>query len=64
LDEWRGVELAIDGEDLVAAGIAEGPAVGRGLSVALQRKLDGEIDGREEELSTALEAAKEHDGVA
>jgi len=64
LDEWRGVKLAIDGEDLVAAGIAEGPAVGRGLSVALQRKLDGEIDGREEELSTALEAAREHDGVA
>jgi tRNA nucleotidyltransferase (CCA-adding enzyme) len=64
LDEWRGVELTIDGEDLVAAGIVEGPAVGQGLSVALQRKLDGEIEGREEELSTALEAAGEHDGVA
>ena len=64
LDEWRGVELAIDGEDLVAAGIGEGPAVGRGLSAALQRKLDGEIDGREEELSTALEAARDPDGVA
>lgn len=64
LEEWREIKLAIDGEDLVAAGIPQGPAVGRGLSVALRRKLDGEIDGREEELSAALEAAREHDGVA
>jgi len=64
LGEWRGVKLAIDGEDLVTAGIAEGPAVGWGLSAALRRKLDGEIDGREEELAAALEAARGHDGVA
>jgi tRNA nucleotidyltransferase (CCA-adding enzyme) len=64
LDEWRSVTLAIDGEDLVAAGIAEGPAVGLGLSAALRRKLDGELDGREEELAAALEAARGRDGVA
>lgn len=64
LREWRGVELEIDGEDLIAAGVPEGPALGRGLEEALRRKLDGEIDGREQELETALEAARGTDGVA
>jgi tRNA nucleotidyltransferase (CCA-adding enzyme) len=62
--EWRGVELEIDGGDLIAAGIAEGPAVGRGLQAALLRKLDGEVEGRERELTVALEAARGDDGVA
>jgi tRNA nucleotidyltransferase (CCA-adding enzyme) len=57
--EWRGVELEIDGEDLIEAGVAEGPAVGRGLREALRGKLDGEISGREEELAAALAAARE-----
>jgi len=64
LEEWRAVELEIDGADLLAAGVAEGPAVGRGLAEALRRKLDGEIDGRERELEVATEVAKGHDGVA
>jgi tRNA nucleotidyltransferase (CCA-adding enzyme) len=64
LDEWREVGLEIDGEDLIAAGIAEGPAVGRGLEAALRRKLDGEIGGREQELAAALSAARSDDGVA
>lgn len=55
--EWRGVELEIDGGDLIDAGVAEGPAVGRGLEAALRRKLDGEVEGREQELAAALEAA-------
>lgn len=55
--EWRSVGLEIDGDDLVAAGVPEGPAVGRGLSEALVRKLDGEIAGREQELEVALKAA-------
>jgi tRNA nucleotidyltransferase (CCA-adding enzyme) len=58
MEEWRTVELEIDGEDLLAAGVPEGPAVGRGLQTALRRKLDGEIGGREEELAAALEAAR------
>lgn len=62
--ELRDIELEIDGEDLIAAGIAEGPAVGRGLKAALQRKLDGEIAGCEQELAAALEAAGSDDGVA
>ena len=28
---WRDVALEIDGSDLIAAGVPEGPAVGRGL---------------------------------
>ena len=45
--EWRAVALEIDGADLIAAGVPEGPALGRGLEAALRRKLDGEIAGRE-----------------
>jgi tRNA nucleotidyltransferase (CCA-adding enzyme) len=52
------VELEIDGDDLVAAGVPQGPAVGSGLAEALRRKLDGEISGREAELETALAAAR------
>ncbi len=55
--EWRWVGLEVDGSDLLAAGVAEGPALGRGLEAALRAKLDGEISGREEELATALAAA-------
>ena len=56
--EWRAVRLEIDGQDLIAAGVPEGPAVGRGLDEALRRKLDGELGGREEELAVALDAAR------
>lgn len=54
---WRDVELEIDGEDLLAAGVPEGRAIGRGLSAALEAKLDGEAGGREDELRIALSAA-------
>jgi tRNA nucleotidyltransferase (CCA-adding enzyme) len=64
LSEWRAVVLEIDGGDLIAAGVAQGPALGRGLQEALRRKLDGEIGGREQELAVALGAARESDGVA
>ena len=30
--DWRAVELEIDGADLIAAGIPQGPALGRGLA--------------------------------
>jgi tRNA nucleotidyltransferase (CCA-adding enzyme) len=65
LAEWRDVTLEIDGEDLIGAGLGPGPALGHGLEVALRRKLDGEIAGRDEELAAALEAATgSDDGVA
>lgn len=59
LREWRMVGLEIDGEDLIAAGVPQGPAIGRGLAAALRRRLDGEIAGRDEELAAALAAARE-----
>jgi tRNA nucleotidyltransferase (CCA-adding enzyme) len=59
LDDLRHVALEIDGDDLVAAGIPPGPAIGRGLRAALHRKLDGEVETREEELAAALAAARE-----
>jgi hypothetical protein len=57
LTSWRGIGLEIDGKDLIAAGVEEGPAIGRGLRAARHKKLEGEIDGRDEELATALAAA-------
>jgi tRNA nucleotidyltransferase (CCA-adding enzyme) len=65
LSEWREVSLQIDGRDLIAAGVPQGPALGHGLEEALRRKLDGELDGgREEELAVAVEAARGSGGVA
>lgn len=54
---WRDVRLEIGGGDLIAQGIPEGPAVGRGLRAARLAKLEGEISGRDQELATALAAA-------
>jgi tRNA nucleotidyltransferase (CCA-adding enzyme) len=55
LGDLRHVRLEIDGRDLLAAGIPEGPEIGARLARALDRKLDGEASGREEELAAALE---------
>ena len=63
LAKWRSVELEIDGADLIAAGVPEGPALGRGLAAALRAKLDGEIAGREQELAAAAAAAGRRFGV-
>ncbi len=56
--ELRHVRLDIDGRDLLAAGVPEGPGIGSGLRAALRAKLDGEVSGRDEELGVALEAAR------
>ena len=56
LDELRHVTLEIDGEDLLAAGVPEGPEVGRALAGALTRKLENEVAGRDAELGAALAA--------
>jgi tRNA nucleotidyltransferase (CCA-adding enzyme) len=58
LGEWSQVKLEIDGADLLAAGVPQGPALGRGLEAALRAKLDGEVAGRECELEVALGAAR------
>lgn len=60
LTRWSGVSLEIDGDDLRAAGIPEGPAIGAGLRAALEGKLDGALEGgREDELALALAVARE-----
>jgi tRNA nucleotidyltransferase (CCA-adding enzyme) len=57
--DLRRVGLDISGEDLLAAGVPEGPAIGRALEETLRRKLDGLVSGRDEELETALLLARE-----
>jgi tRNA nucleotidyltransferase (CCA-adding enzyme) len=54
LADLRAVGLEINGDDLLAAGVPQGPEIGTRLQRALDRKLDGEIAGREQELATAL----------
>jgi tRNA nucleotidyltransferase (CCA-adding enzyme) len=51
----RHVSLEIDGNDLLAAGVPEGPEVGARLDVALERKREGALDGRDQELRAALD---------
>ncbi len=63
VSDWRSVRLEINGDDLLAAGVAEGPALGRGLATALRAKLDGEVSGPQEELRVALRAAREDAGL-
>ena len=59
LGELEGVRLEITGDDLVAEGVPQSPAVGRALAETLRRKLDGEVSGRKQELRAALELARE-----
>lgn len=57
--DWSRVRLEIDGDDLLAEGIPEGPAIGRGLTEAMRAKLDGEVSGADDELRVAVRAARE-----
>jgi tRNA nucleotidyltransferase (CCA-adding enzyme) len=57
-DQLRDVELAIDGGDLRAAGVPEGPALGAGLTAARLALLDGRAEGRERQLELALDYAR------
>jgi tRNA nucleotidyltransferase (CCA-adding enzyme) len=54
-EEVRGARLAIDGDDLVAAGLS-GPGVGRALDAAMGALVDGEAVDREAQLAVALRA--------
>jgi tRNA nucleotidyltransferase (CCA-adding enzyme) len=53
LEDVRHRRLAINGDDLVAAGLS-GPAVGEALDRAMEAMLDGRADTREEQLTSAL----------
>ncbi len=58
LGELRHVALQIDGHDLLAAGIAEGPEIGARLQRTLDGVLDGEIaPNRDAQLAAALRGA-------
>jgi tRNA nucleotidyltransferase (CCA-adding enzyme) len=54
----RETRLEIGGDDLLAEGVPESPAIGEALAETLRRKLDGEVAGRDEELRTAVELAR------
>jgi tRNA nucleotidyltransferase (CCA-adding enzyme) len=55
LEDTRHVALEITGDDLLAAGLPEGPEIGRRLEAVLELRLDGRLpDGREAELQAAL----------
>jgi tRNA nucleotidyltransferase (CCA-adding enzyme) len=58
LAELRHVGLKIDGDDLVAAGVTPGPAIGAGLRAALSARLDGRANGSDEQLAEALRVAR------
>ena len=56
LDELRHVGLQITGDDLLAAGLPEGPELGRRLRAVLELRLDGALgEGRDAELQAALQ---------
>jgi len=56
IDELRHVQLHITGDDLLAAGVPQGPEVGERLRRALERVLDGEVAPEHAaELAAALE---------
>jgi len=58
IDDLRHVRLDIDGGDLLAAGVPEGPALGRALAAALTARLDGAAPDRDAQLAVALAAAR------
>jgi tRNA nucleotidyltransferase (CCA-adding enzyme) len=56
LQDVRHVQLEITGDDLLTAGVAEGPEIGRRLEAVLRLRLDGELaGGRDAELQAALD---------
>lgn len=59
LERLRQVRLAIDGDDLRAAGVRPGPALGAGLAAARAALLDGRAGTREDQLAEALRAAQD-----
>lgn len=58
LNDLSRVRLEIDGDDLLAAGVPQGPQIGRGLRAALGARLDGRVSDRDGELREALQAVR------
>lgn len=55
--EWRDAAPEVTGADLVAAGVAPGPAIGRALRSVRAAMLDGQVTGRDEQMALALAQA-------
>jgi tRNA nucleotidyltransferase (CCA-adding enzyme) len=58
-EHLRGVRLEVDGDDLMALGLAESPRIGEVLAELRRRKLNGELAGRAEELAAARDLITE-----
>lgn len=54
IEKLRHVRAEINGDDLIAAGVPQGPEIGERLQRALDARLDGLAVGREAELAVAL----------
>lgn len=61
LESGRHVALEVTGADLLVAGVAAGPAVGRSLARTLAARRDGLVAGRRQELAYALAEAADDD---
>ncbi len=57
-DGLRHMALQISGDDLRAAGVPEGPDIGRGLQAARDAMYDGSVTDRDSQLRVALKAAQ------
>jgi tRNA nucleotidyltransferase (CCA-adding enzyme) len=49
LSELRSVRIELNGRDLIALGVEEGPAIGTLLAALLEARLDGRVSGRQDE---------------
>ncbi|MCW2923698.1 MAG: putative poly polymerase, partial [Thermoleophilia bacterium] len=57
----RSTRLTVRGDDVVAAGVPAGPAVGRILGELFLRTLDGELRGEDDERRALAQLASQHD---
>jgi len=53
IEKIRFVKPELTGDDLIAAGIPEGPAMGQLLDIVRRAKLDGQVGSKQEELDLA-----------
>ena len=56
LDTYRRVRQSLDGHDVIAIGVPQGPHVGQVLARLRDARLDGELDSREEEVALVRRA--------
>jgi tRNA nucleotidyltransferase (CCA-adding enzyme) len=61
LSDLRGATTSLNGNDLVALGVPEGPRVGEVLARLLDARLDGRVASEREERALALELSRELD---